>query len=115
MILTKKEYLFMMKYLNKDNPNLHHLRFALFDKYHHNKLSLLGYYKDSIRRAKLANRLIEIRKIANDIVESDKFKTESLCYIGNESKSTAKVIAKKAIEQALEDQLPKYLKDTKCN
>ena len=115
MILTDKEYLFMMKYLNKDNPNLHHLRGALFDKYHYNKLSLLGYYKESIRRAKLKNRLIEISKIANDTVESNRFKTESLCYIGDESKATAKVIAKKAIEQVLTDQLPKYLQDTKCN
>ena len=114
MILTDKEYLFMMKYLNKDNPNLHHLRGALFDKYHYNKLSLLGYYKESIRRAKLKNRLIEISKIANDTVESNRFKTEALCYIGDESKSTAKVIAKKAIEQVLTDQLPKCLKDTKC-
>ena len=113
MHLTKKEYQFLIKYLNKDNPNLHHLRGAVFDKYHYNKLSLLGYYKESIRRAKLANRLIEIRKIANDTVESDRFKTESLCYIENESKSTAKVIAKMAIEQALTDQLPKCLKDTK--
>ena len=113
MILTKKEYLFVMKYLNKDNPNLDHLRRAFFDKYHYNKLSLLGYYRESIRRDKLANKLIEISKIANDTVESNKFKTESLCYIGNESKTTAKVIAKKAIEQALIDQLPKCLKDPK--
>ena len=113
MILTDKEYLFVMKYLNKDNPNLHHLRSALFDKYHYNKLSLLGYYKESIRRAKLTNRLIEINKIANETVESDKFKRESLSYIGNENKATAKFIAKKAIEQALKDQLPKYLKDIK--
>lgn len=115
MILTDKEYLFVMKYLNKDNPNLHHLRGALFDKYHYNKLSLLGYYKESIRKAKLTNSLIEISKIANDTVESDRFKTESLCYIGNENKTTAKFIAKKAIEQALKDQLPKLLKELRCN
>lgn len=115
MILTDKEYLFVDKYMNKDNPNLHHLRSALFDKYHYNKLSLLGYYKESVRRAKLVNKLIEISKIADEIVESDSFKKESLCYINNESKSAAKFIAKKAIEQALIHQLPKHLKATKCN
>lgn len=112
MLLTDKEYSLLAKYMNQANPNLHHLRGALFDKYNYNKKSLLGYYKQSIRKAKLVNKINEITKIAETVVESDKFKKESLCYIDNASKSTAKFIAKKAIEQALLEQLPKYLKET---